>query len=90
MWSDHGAKPRSHVGERCHCPRRAGYEIEVVSRQTGGQQEESGDKDDQEGRYGLRYAIADAHIVVCGICKLIYGDGPNPIYQQVGFCKWDK
>ena len=26
----------------------------------------------------------------CGICKLIYGDGPNPVYQQVGFCKRDK
>ena len=28
--------------------------------------------------------------ISCGICKLIYGDGPNPIYQQVGFCKRDK
>ena len=23
--------------------------------------------------------------ISCGICKLIYGDGPNPIYQQIGF-----
>ena len=28
--------------------------------------------------------------ISCGICKFIYGDGPNPIYQQVVFCKQDK